>query len=79
MHFLVKLFLAAPASFFSLAIVSHALAELASHFFKNDVLAAPASFFSAAWAEQALSAANAAVEIDKVTRTASVPISLFMV
>src|SRR6187399_1297696 len=56
MHFLVKLVLAAPASFFSAALASHAaivLGASVSHFLTKLVLAAPASFFSAALASQA--------------------------
>lgn len=48
----MKLDLAAPASFFSLAVKSQVAAASFSHFFKKDVLAAPASFFSAAAALQ---------------------------
>ena len=48
MHFLLKLDLAAPASFFSLLAMSHFAAASFSHFFRKAFLAAPASFFSAA-------------------------------
>lgn len=51
-HFLVKLFLAAPASFFSAAAASQLAAASFSHFFMKLLLAAPASFFSAAFAAQ---------------------------
>ena len=44
-HFFVKLFLAAPASFFSAACASQ---ESVSHFFRKEFFAAPASFFSPA-------------------------------
>ena len=59
-HFLTKLVRAAPASFFSSALASHAaLAEVgaapasATHFLTKLVRAAPASFFSSALASQA--------------------------
>src|SRR5450755_2164032 len=55
-HLLVKLVLAAPASFFSAALASQAAMASppasASHFFMKLVLAAPASFLSAALAAQ---------------------------
>ncbi len=58
-HFFVKLFLAAPASFFSVACASHvelaaarAAAASFSHFWTKLFLAAPASFFSVACASQ---------------------------
>ena len=51
-HFLMLLFLAAPASLRSAAAASHFSVASRSHFFKNDVLAAPASFFSCAAALQ---------------------------
>src|SRR6185369_1179862 len=51
-HFFVKLVLAAPASFFSAALASHAAVASLSHFFTKLFLAAPASFFSAAIAAQ---------------------------
>ena len=56
-HFLVKLVLAAPASFFSAALASHAAVVSASvsHFLTKLVLAAPASFFSVALASHAAS------------------------
>ena len=57
MHFLVKLFLAAPASFLSAACASHVAVAVAkaaaasfSHFCTKLFLAAPASFLSAACA-----------------------------
>src|SRR5436190_22766951 len=56
MHFLVKLVLAAPASFFSAALASHAaivLGASVSHFLTKLVLAAPASFLSVALASHA--------------------------
>ena len=57
----MKLFLAAPASFFSLARAAHsafpgAAAASASHFFMKLFFAAPASFFSAARAAQSSAA-----------------------
>src|SRR5690242_11613000 len=52
MHFFVKLVLAAPASFFSAALASHAVLASPSHFLTKLFLAAPASFFSAAIAVQ---------------------------
>src|SRR5215208_5154974 len=45
-HFFSKLLFAAPASFFSFAETSQALAASVSHFFMKLVRAAPASFFS---------------------------------
>src|SRR5215210_7420102 len=51
-HFLVKLLLAAPASFLSLAEASHVASASFSHFLVKLVSAAPASFFSAACALQ---------------------------
>jgi hypothetical protein len=59
-HFLVKLVFAAPASFWSAALVSQDALASFSHFMKL-VMAAPASFFSAAWLSQVASAANASV------------------
>src|SRR6476659_280662 len=56
MHFLVKLVLAAPASFFSAALASHAAIVAGasdSHFLTKLVFAAPASFFSVALASHA--------------------------
>jgi hypothetical protein len=44
-HFLVKLALAAPASFFAAAEASQDFLASVSHFFMKLVLAAPASFF----------------------------------
>ena len=65
MHFFVKLFLAAPASFFSVACASHvevaaarAAAASFSHFWTKLLLAAPASFFSAACASQVAAKAD---------------------
>ena len=49
-HFLVKLLLAAPASFLSFADASHVVSASFSHFLVKLVSAAPASFFSAACA-----------------------------
>src|SRR6187397_546512 len=57
MHFLVKLVLAAPDSFFSAALASHAAivdGASVSHFLTKLVFAAPASFFSVALASQLL-------------------------
>ena len=51
-HFLVKLLLAAPASFLSFADASHVVSASFSHFSVKLVSAAPASFFSAACALQ---------------------------
>src|SRR5678815_295484 len=59
MHFLVKLVLAAPDSFFSAALASHAAivdGASVSHFLTKLVLAAPASFFSLALASHAAAA-----------------------
>ena len=53
-HFLMWLFLAAPASLRSAAEASHWAVASFSHFFRNEFLAAPASFFSAAAAVQLL-------------------------
>src|SRR5215831_9836162 len=60
-HFLVKLVLAAPESFFSPALASHAAVASLSHFFMKLVLAAPASFFSTAIAAQLPAGAAAAI------------------
>src|SRR5512140_433814 len=59
----MKLFLAAPASFFSAACAAQAEAApepfwSASHFFRNEVLAAPASFLLEACASQLASASH---------------------
>jgi len=62
MHFLVKLALAAPASFLSTAAVSQALEASPSHFFKKLAAAAPASFFSVACALHV--AVGAVVDVD---------------
>jgi len=67
LHFLTKLFLAAPASFFSAAWASQAADAVVapaslSHFFRKLVLAAPASFFSVALASQLASTASADVD-----------------
>jgi hypothetical protein len=51
-HFLVKLLLAAPASFLSFADASHVVSASFSHFLVKLVSAAPASFFSASCALQ---------------------------
>jgi hypothetical protein len=51
-HFLVKLVLAAPASFLSAASLSQTAVASVSHFFMKLVCAAPASFFSPACALQ---------------------------
>src|SRR4051812_17279859 len=51
-RFLVKLVLAAPASFFSAACASQADLASVSHFFMKLFLAAPASFFSPDWVLQ---------------------------
>jgi hypothetical protein len=51
-HFVVKLLLAAPASFLSAACLSQAAPASFSHLATKLALAAPASFFSAAWAVQ---------------------------
>jgi len=52
MHFFKKLFFAAPASFRSVAAVSHVAVASRSHFFKKLFFAAPASFLSVAVTEQ---------------------------
>ena len=44
-HFFTKLFLAAPASFFSVACTSHAALASVSHFFIKLFLAAPESSY----------------------------------
>ena len=61
MHFFVKVFLAAPASFFSVAWASHvdvaaasAAAASFSHFWRKLFLAAPANFLSVACASQVM-------------------------
>ena len=66
MHFLVKLFLAAPASFLSAACASQVVVAVAkaaaasfSHFWTKLFLAAPASFFSAACASHVAAKAGA--------------------
>src|SRR5262245_34215639 len=58
-HFLVKLALAAPASFLSAAEISHAFCASVSHFFMKLLRAAPASFFSEACALQLVFCAKA--------------------
>src|SRR5579871_6654781 len=55
-HFLMKLVLAAPFSFWSLALPSHVLAASLWHFFMKLVIAAPASFLSDAMLLQVSSA-----------------------
>ena len=71
-HFFSKLFLAAPASFFSWLFSSHCAVASLSHFLRNEVLAAPASFFSAAAAwQEADSASTGAL----ITRAVRIPIS----
>ena len=62
MHFLMKPFLAAPASFFSAAASQASVASL-SHFFMKDVLAAPASFFLAVLTLQVGPSAQGAVAL----------------
>src|SRR5574343_380167 len=74
-HFFMKLFLAAPASFLSFALAAHAafsggVPASAWHFFMKLFLAAPASFFSAARAAQS-SAAWTAVAEKAITNRAS--------
>jgi hypothetical protein len=49
-HFFVKLVLAAPASFFSIADMSQDACASFSHFVMKLVIAAPANFFSVACA-----------------------------
>src|SRR5581483_5339770 len=66
-HFFMKLFLAAPANFFSAALAEHMSCALApceslSHFLMKLAFAAPASFFSTAFAWQVVSAACTAAE-----------------
>ena len=69
-HFLVKLVLAAPASFFSVAEVLQDFLASLSHFFKKLVRAAPASFFSVAWPLQVgdCACAMAAMKHSKAAR-----------
>src|SRR5215203_4760229 len=65
-HFLVKLFLAAPASFLSLADTSQLVAASRSHFFMKLVMTAPASFFSEA---RVLIFSHAALRPDRYPRS----------
>src|SRR5262249_61337947 len=58
-HFLVKLVLAAPASFFSAAWVAQEVVASFSHFVMKLLSAAPASFLSAAWLLHVASCAKA--------------------
>jgi hypothetical protein len=79
---LTKLFLAAPANFFSAAFDSHTWAAVAedaaesfSHFFTKLFLAAPANYFSAALASHvaaagAADAAGACANADALTNAA---------
>jgi len=66
-HFFVKLFFAAPASFFSSDVASQ-LSR--THFLVKLFFAAPDSFFSAACAIQVLSAANAGKDRSRTLRRA---------
>ena len=66
-HFFVKLFFAAPASFFSSDVASQ---PSRTHFLVKLFFAAPDSFFSAACAIQALSAANAGEDRRRALRRA---------
>src|SRR5262249_11877999 len=70
-HFLVKLALAAPASFLLAADVSHAFCASLSHFFRKLLSAAPASFFSVACALQVGACAKAPPTRPPANRTIS--------
>jgi hypothetical protein len=65
----MKLFFAAPASFFSAEAASQVAVASDSHFFRKLVLAAPASFFS--WAVAVQVAANALAEANARIRAAA--------
>src|SRR4029079_7149008 len=79
-HFLVKLVLAAPFSFWSFAEASQVLPASLWHFFMKLFSAAPASFLSVAWLLQ-VSAANAVVANDAIKSPKKIclmPVSLWL-